>query len=169
MAADVSISAIASATDGFSGSDLRQLCAAAAMRPVRELLAASGKSKTSTASAMQSPALSSATSVAAVSAQQPATKPDSKPSSHPSSQQQLQQLMVAEVVAEYETTAAAAAASEVDSVRPLSARDFEAAQRDVAPSVALDGSVMTELRAWDAQFGEGNKRRVWDTKLSYFT
>lgn len=168
MAADVSISVIASATDGFSGSDLRQLCVAAAMRPVRQLLAASGKSKT--ASAMQSQPLSSPNiAAAAVSAQRSPTQLNSEPLPQHSSQQQLQELMVAEVVAEYETTAAAAAAAEVDSLRPMSAHDFEAAQRDVARSVASDGSVMSELRAWDAQFGEGNKRRGWDTKLSYFT
>ena len=41
---DVDLGRVADATQGFSGSDLRQVCTAAAMRPVRELLAASGKS-----------------------------------------------------------------------------------------------------------------------------
>ena len=41
---DVSLTRIAERTGGFSGSDLRALCTAAAMRPVRELLEASGKS-----------------------------------------------------------------------------------------------------------------------------
>ena len=40
----VSTERIADLTDGCSGSDLRQICTAAAMRPVRELLRASGKS-----------------------------------------------------------------------------------------------------------------------------
>ena len=38
------LEAVADRTDGYSGSDLRHLCSAAAMRPLRELLTASGKS-----------------------------------------------------------------------------------------------------------------------------
>ena len=41
---DVSLTRVAEKTGQFSGSDLRALCTAAAMRPVRELLEASGKS-----------------------------------------------------------------------------------------------------------------------------
>ncbi len=41
---DVSLTRLAEKTSTFSGSDLRALCTAAAMRPVRELLEASGKS-----------------------------------------------------------------------------------------------------------------------------
>ena len=44
LAEDVDLSSVASRTDGYSGSDLRQICTAAAMRPVRDLLKATGKS-----------------------------------------------------------------------------------------------------------------------------
>ncbi len=44
LAKDVSISKLAEKTEGFSGSDLRQLCTAAAMHTIRDLLAATGKS-----------------------------------------------------------------------------------------------------------------------------
>lgn len=44
LAADVDLGSVASRTDGYSGSDLRQVCTAAAMRPIRELLRAKGKS-----------------------------------------------------------------------------------------------------------------------------
>lgn len=50
MSSDVDVRAVADLTEGFSGSDLRTLCTAAAMRPVRELLAASGKSAQQAAS-----------------------------------------------------------------------------------------------------------------------
>eukprot|EP00891_Asterochloris_glomerata_P008214 jgi/Astpho2/8214/fgenesh1_pm.00121_%23_5_t len=43
LAKDVSISKLAEKTEGFSGSDLRQLCTAAAMHTIRDLLAATGK------------------------------------------------------------------------------------------------------------------------------
>ena len=42
LAEDVDLGALADAADGYSGSDLRQLCVAAAMRPVRDLLEAEG-------------------------------------------------------------------------------------------------------------------------------
>lgn len=44
LAEDVNLSSVAGSTDGYSGSDLRQVCTAAAMRPVRELLKVTGKS-----------------------------------------------------------------------------------------------------------------------------
>ena len=46
LAKDVSISKLAEKTDGFSGSDLQQLCTTAAMHTIRDLLAATGKSAT---------------------------------------------------------------------------------------------------------------------------
>ena len=44
MHEDLRLESIADRTDGYSGSDLRHLCTAAAMRPLRELLTSSGKS-----------------------------------------------------------------------------------------------------------------------------
>ena len=41
---DVDLAHVASRTEGFSGSDLKAVCTAAAMCPLRELLKASGKS-----------------------------------------------------------------------------------------------------------------------------
>ena len=41
--------------------------------------------------------------------------------------------------------------------------------QDVAPSVAPDGAVITELRSWNATYGEGGERaRFANPKLSYF-
>ena len=45
MEEGLQLGGIADRTDGFSGSDLRHLCTAAAMRPLRELLTTSGKTK----------------------------------------------------------------------------------------------------------------------------
>ena len=44
LADDVDLGRVADRTEGFSGSDLRQVCTAAAMIPLRELLRATGKS-----------------------------------------------------------------------------------------------------------------------------
>ena len=48
LAEDVKLSSIAEKTEGYSGSDLKALCTAAAMRPVRELLKATGKGRQGT-------------------------------------------------------------------------------------------------------------------------
>ncbi len=60
LAEDVQLEAVAASAEGYSGSDLRQLCVAAAMRPVRELLAASGKSAKAAATAKAAAAKGSA-------------------------------------------------------------------------------------------------------------
>lgn len=51
MAEDVSTAKVADNTEGFSGSDLRQLCTAAAMCGIRELMKATSKSSKDTAAA----------------------------------------------------------------------------------------------------------------------
>lgn len=43
MAENVDLSKIANRTDGYTGSDLRQVCTNAALRPVKELLRTTGK------------------------------------------------------------------------------------------------------------------------------
>ena len=53
MAEDVSTAKIADNTEGFSGSDLRQLCTAAAMCGIRELMKATSKSSKDKAAAKQ--------------------------------------------------------------------------------------------------------------------
>lgn len=52
---DLKLDLIADRTESFSGSDLRALCTAAAMRPLRELLTASGKSSTAKVSCLPHP------------------------------------------------------------------------------------------------------------------
>ena len=52
LADDVRVAHIADLAANFSGSDLRTLCTAAAMRPVREFLSASGKSATASSPPM---------------------------------------------------------------------------------------------------------------------
>lgn len=44
LAKDVELVRVADRTEGYTGSDLREVCTAAAMRPLRDLLKATGKS-----------------------------------------------------------------------------------------------------------------------------
>lgn len=76
--------------------------------------------------------------------------------------------LLGRLLAECEAVAAEAATSTPAALRPVSASDFLDAQKDVAPSVAPDSGTMAELRAWNAQYGEGGQREAWNPKLSYF-
>ena len=233
LGADVSVDAIAASTDGFSGSDLRQLCATAAMRPVRELLSASGKTAAADAAAKSgtagsadhtasgagdvvgtegssvSAAAAPGTDAAAAShggtaAESAAGRASSSSqdrgssggsgaadaaggagaNSNDSSSSNIagtdaaladgstpadgERALLGQLLAECEAVAAEAASSHPAALRPISAADFADAQKDVAPSVALDSATMAELRAWNAQYGEGGSRDAWNPKLSYF-
>ena len=242
LGADVSVDGIASATDGFSGSDLRQLCATAAMRPVRELLAASGKSAAADAAATAGSAGSAGQTASGAAAAAAGTKvkvdtegsldtaaaapgadatavgggggADAQPaareagnsnqarsvsvvgsaadgtgdagatSTASSSSSEIastdvalangstpaggERALLGQLLAECEAVAVEAASSHPAALRPVSAADFADAQRDVAPSVAPDSATMAELRAWNAQYGEGGSRDAWNPKLSYF-
>ena len=55
LAKDVELGRVADRTDGYSGSDLREVCTAAAMRPLRDLLKATGKSAQAAVQPCQSP------------------------------------------------------------------------------------------------------------------
>lgn len=70
IADNVSTSKVADSTEGFSGSDLRQLCTAAAMCGIRELMKATSKASKATAAAKQANSQKSAalTGVAAAPA-----------------------------------------------------------------------------------------------------
>ena len=54
-------------------------------------------------------------------------------------------------------------------LRPITAQDFEEALKKVVASVSEDNSVMSDLRQWHSQYGEGSERAGWNPKLSYFT
>jgi SpoVK/Ycf46/Vps4 family AAA+-type ATPase len=234
LGADVSVDAVAAATDGFSGSDLRQLCATAAMRPVRELLAASGRSAAADAAATAGTAAATGRAAGAAAAEadaaggpaHTAAAPENDAAAAPagggtaaesaagradgssldsgsrggsnaadapgdaggasaaSSSSDTagtgvalaaggtppdgERALLGQLLAECEAVAAEAASSHPAALRPVSAADFADAQKNVAPSVAPDSATMAELRAWNAQYGEGGSRDAWNPKLSYF-
>ncbi|PWA66454.1 ATPase, AAA-type, core, P-loop containing nucleoside triphosphate hydrolase [Artemisia annua] len=51
-------------------------------------------------------------------------------------------------------------------IRPLNIKDFREARSQVAASFAAEGSIMSELKQWNDQFGEGGSRKK--EQLSYF-
>ncbi|CAN1254149.1 Uncharacterized AAA domain-containing protein C24B10.10c [Linum perenne] len=115
---------VATLTDGFSGSDLKNLCTTAAYRPVRELI-----------------------------------------------QQERKRDMVKFNMQEKKKKAAEAqggaeTGERVVTLRALNMEDFRLAKNQVAASLAAEGSIMSELKQWNDQYGEGGSRKK--EQLSYF-
>ncbi|KAJ0775191.1 putative AAA+ ATPase domain, ATPase, AAA-type, core, AAA ATPase, AAA+ lid domain-containing protein [Helianthus annuus] len=112
---------LANMTDGFSGSDLKNLCTTAAYRPVRELI--QQERKKDIAKKIQAES--------GVGSQTPEDPKD-----------------------------------RVITIRPLNLKDFREAKTQVAASFAAEGSIMSELKQWNDQYGEGGSRKK--EQLSYF-
>ncbi|CAN1254148.1 Uncharacterized AAA domain-containing protein C24B10.10c [Linum perenne] len=109
---------VATLTDGFSGSDLKNLCTTAAYRPVRELI-----------------------------------------------QQERKRDMEKKKKAA-EAQGGAETGERVVTLRALNMEDFRLAKNQVAASLAAEGSIMSELKQWNDQYGEGGSRKK--EQLSYF-
>ncbi|EYU23405.1 hypothetical protein MIMGU_mgv1a001595mg [Erythranthe guttata] len=116
---------LATMTEGYSGSDLKNLCVTAAYRPVRELI------------------------------QQEMLKDKEK--NHRSGEGQ-EGVNKSDIEDKKER---------VITIRPLNMGDFKEAKNQVAASFASEGSIMTELKQWNDQYGEGGSRKK-EQQLSYF-
>ncbi|XP_076895601.1 uncharacterized protein LOC143548273 [Bidens hawaiensis] len=112
---------LANMTEGFSGSDLKNLCTTAAYRPVRELI-----------------------------------------------QQERKKDIAKRIMAESggDSQIPEDPKDRVITIRPLNLKDFREAKNQVAASFAAEGSIMSELKQWNDQFGEGGSRKK--EQLSYF-
>ncbi|CAN1254140.1 Outer mitochondrial transmembrane helix translocase [Linum perenne] len=120
---------VATLTDGFSGSDLKQnLCTTAAYRPVRELI------------------------------QQERKRDMVKFNTFHNVQEKKKKAAEAQGGAE--------TGERVVTLRALNMEDFRLAKNQVAASLAAEGSIMSELKQWNDQYGEGGSRKK--EQLSYF-
>jgi len=162
---DVDIEKVAELSDGFSGSDLRNLCMSAAMRPVRDLLKATGRSAQQEkdkckdkdtregANEVQVPGKGSTAGQMAPKASASASSSSSK------------FVKAVNVLEEWKTLAEK---QQPPPLRAITAVDFEKAKEETAPSTAKDSFVMNELRAWNEKYGEGGKNKGGRTQLSYY-
>ncbi|KAI3710760.1 hypothetical protein L2E82_40553 [Cichorium intybus] len=117
----LNFSELATITEGYTGSDLKNLCTTAAYRPVRELI------------------------------QQERLKDIEKKlkaerGEVPQSPEEITEKVI--------------------TIRPLKMEDFREAKNQVAASFASEGSIMSELKQWNEQYGEGGSRKK--EQLSYF-
>ncbi|PON97734.1 Spastin [Trema orientale] len=133
---------LASMTEGYSGSDLKNLCTTAAYRPVRELI--------------QQERLKDLEKLRITA--------DGKNLGEASNSKERQ----AAEVASSEKTAETVGDKEgrVITLRPLNMEDFRLAKNQVAASFAAEGSIMNELKQWNDQYGEGGSRKK--QQLTYF-
>ncbi|KAJ9549926.1 hypothetical protein OSB04_022469 [Centaurea solstitialis] len=118
----LNFSELATMTEGYSGSDLKNLCTTAAYRPVRELI--------------QQERLKDLEKKRRVESGEEPQSPE-------------------------ETTE-----EKVITIRPLKMEDFREAKNQVAASFSAAGSIMSELKQWNEQYGEGGSRKK--EQLSYF-
>ncbi|RLN30954.1 putative cell division cycle ATPase [Panicum miliaceum] len=132
---------LATMTEGYSGSDLKNLCVTAAYRPVRELLKKEREKELERREEEKEKAAATKEN-----AEAPEKKPDGKSGS-------------SEAKAEGEKEAA------ID-LRPLTMEDLKQAKNQVAASFAAEGAVMNELKQWNELYGEGGSRKK--QQLTYF-
>ncbi|KAL4422596.1 hypothetical protein ABPG75_008793 [Micractinium tetrahymenae] len=138
----------ASLADGYSGSDLKNLCIAAAYCPIREYLerergakakAREAEAATAAAGGQPSSAVVAAAAVAAASSATPAAL----------------------------ATVTAVAPPAPVRLRPISMADFKDALKQVTASTHSDSATTGELQRWNDQYGEGGSRRK--EPLAYYT
>ncbi|ESW32115.1 hypothetical protein PHAVU_002G294200 [Phaseolus vulgaris] len=132
---------LANMTEGYTGSDLKNLCTTAAYRPVRELI--------------QQERLKSLDKKQKAAKKQNDYVKDSQ--GEPSIAGTNQDGTSGEEEIEQER---------VITLRPLNKQDFKEAKNQVAASFAAEGAGMSELKQWNDLYGEGGSRK--QQQLSYF-
>ena len=144
---DFSYEEIAAVTDGYSGSDLKNLCLEAALHPVRDYLK---HEETHPAAPTAEPE----TPIEAPTAQ---TSSDGK---------LVLSLMTTKKTGGSSSKGPAAKKAKTVQLRPINMEDVLDAARQIASSVSNDAISMTEIRNWNQMYGEGGNRQK--TPLSYF-
>lgn len=130
VADDLDFAELANTTEGFSGSDLKNLCTVAAYRPIRELMKEEQKKnekKTEEASDTES------------------DKSSSTATSQEGDDEEGKEALKVET-------------PEI-ALRPLNMEDMKQAKNQVSSSFAAEGAGMAELKEWNELFGEGGSRR----------
>lgn len=132
---------IAALTEGYSGSDLKNLCLQAAFHPVRDFLK------------------NEETPPAADSVLEPA-------GSSPPEQDPAGKLILTLNSKKGSGDEHKAKKAKTVELRPIKMEDMIEAARQIASSVSSDALSMTEIRNWNQMYGEGGNRQK--TTLSYF-
>ncbi|KAE8815669.1 Spastin [Hordeum vulgare] len=147
---------LATSTEGYSGSDLKNLCVTAAYRPVRELIQKEQQKEKDKKENV-------------VKVKEPETQPKNQESAEQSSEsKKCENVMPETKQGETEKTEKGVEGATEDTVtlRPLTMEDLRLAKDQVGASLASEGSIMTALKEWNELYGKGGSRKK--EQLSYF-
>ncbi|KXG32842.2 hypothetical protein SORBI_3003G213100 [Sorghum bicolor] len=134
-------------TEGYSGSDLKSLCVAAAYRPVRELLQKEKQMKKD----------------------KKEKEVQGKNVHVENSQKEKSKMEKSKINKDMKAISEEDDEDEIDEVitlRPLIMEDLKQAKDEVSASFAIDGAVMNEIKQWNELYGRGGSRNR--QKLTYF-
>ncbi|KAG0538377.1 hypothetical protein BDA96_03G230700 [Sorghum bicolor] len=134
-------------TEGYSGSDLKSLCVAAAYRPVRELLQKEKQMKKD----------------------KKEKEVQGKNVHVENSQKEKSKMEKSKINKDMKAISEEDDEAEIDEVitlRPLIMEDLKQAKDEVSASFAIDGAVMNEIKQWNELYGRGGSRNR--QKLTYF-
>ncbi|XP_040873822.1 uncharacterized protein [Glycine max] len=132
---------IATMTEGYTGSDLKNLCTTAAYRPVRELIQQER--------------------IKSLDKKQKASRGQNK-----DVQESRGQSVVGNTQDALDEEEEVKQERVIITLRPLNMQDFKEAKNQVAASFAAEGAGMGELKQWNDLYGEGGSRK--QQQLSYF-
>ncbi|XP_028245532.1 uncharacterized AAA domain-containing protein C16E9.10c-like isoform X2 [Glycine soja] len=132
---------LATMTEGYTGSDLKNLCTTAAYRPVRELIQQER--------------------IKSLDKKQKASRGQNK-----DVQESRGQSVVGNTQDALDEEEEVKQERVIITLRPLNMQDFKEAKNQVAASFAAEGAGMGELKQWNDLYGEGGSRK--QQQLSYF-
>ncbi|XP_022958602.1 uncharacterized protein LOC111459779 isoform X2 [Cucurbita moschata] len=155
-AEDLDFKELATMTEGYSGSDLKNLCVTAAYRPVRELLQQERlkdleKKQRELKEKEQEEEEKTETEM------ETETKNENENENDKKKENNSEDMTVTKEEEKEE---------QVIILRPLNMDDMRQAKNQVAASFASEGSVMNELKQWNELYGEGGSRKK--QQLTYF-
>ncbi|XP_022995379.1 uncharacterized protein LOC111490945 isoform X2 [Cucurbita maxima] len=157
-AEDLDFKELATMTEGYSGSDLKNLCVTAAYRPVRELLQQERlkdleKKQRELKEKEQEKEEGTETEMETKNKNENENENENDKKKENDSEDMA-------VTKEEEKE------EQVIILRPLNMDDMRQAKNQVAASFASEGSVMNELKQWNELYGEGGSRKK--QQLTYF-
>jgi len=156
---------LAARTEGFSGSDLKNLCISGAYMPIREILQAEQKGKEKADKASATIATTETTGFITSDMLEENHQPQIAQKEQDSSSTRLEMILKDSLGSSSSNPVHVQTNSQVR-LRPLKMADFEMAMKEISASVSEDACAIAELRKWNEMYGEGGSRTK--SSLSYF-